>query len=339
MSDPTGPILRRSHSRDDDGGDRLAHDGRPVTPRPIRRLNAPSTHPFSAIAAPDHSGGGEHVDDLIAGYALGALEPDERLAVERHAGYCPRCARLLAETRRTAAMLPFVAAPAAPSPDVKATLFSRIAQSSAPVMAERADAFAWARPVSPQRSVTLPGSGTWLDSQPIVDVPVALATRGRRPRRSLVRAAGLSLPVLLTFGLLALFVVPRLLPSPDPENQQLVQLLDNGSTQCTGGDLALVSSSAINSVCGITIPVQMADGSWMWTLHVSNLIDDTPVEFYAVNIPTSDGGYVEAGFILIDHQQGQDLFPKPSNASDGSICITERGQDANIVCPAVTPVV
>lgn len=339
MSDLAGPNLRRFRSRDDDGGHRVANDGRPVTPHPIRRLSAPVTEPFPVVAPPDDAAAGEHVDDLIAGYALGALEPDERLAVERHAAYCPNCARLLAETRRTASMLSFVAAPAAPSPDVKAALFSRIAQSSAPLTAEQADAFAWSRPVTPRRSVTLPASGTWLESQPVVESGTAAMTvNARRPRRNLVRTAGISIPVLLTFGLLALFVVPRFLPSDDPQNQQLVQLLNSGPTEC-GEQFALLTSRSLASACGFINAAQTADGP-VYTLTVSNVVDETPVNEYVINIPAVDGGFVAAGSIGINGQgQGREAFFRPDNASDDQVCLTEPGEDANLVCnaPRLTP--
>lgn len=335
MSELTGQNLRRFRSRDDDGGYRVANDGRSVTPRPIRRLNAPISQPFPVVAAPNDQDAGEHVDDLIVGYALGALEPDEQLAVERHAAYCPRCARLLAETRRTAAMLPFVAAPAAPSPDVKAALFTRIAQSSAPVSAEQADAFSWARPVTPQRSVTLPASGTWLESIPVVDAPAAvLAGKGRRPRRNLVRAAGISLPVLLTFGLLALFVVPQFLPSDDPENQQLVELLSSGPAEC-GSALAMATSPSISSACYFLHPARTSDGVSFWTINVS-MQDSTPLTDYVVNVPLTDGTYQTLpNRIAIIQQQGETTFRKPENASTAQICLTEAGEVPAEVCPSL----
>lgn len=332
MSDLTGQNLRRFRSRDD-GGFRVANDGRPVNPRPIRRLDVPSTQPFPAVVPSDDPPSGDHVEDLIAGYALGALDPDERLAVERHADYCARCARLLADTRRTAAMLPYIAAPVSPSPDLKAALFARIAQSSGPVTAERAAEFAWARPVSPQRSVTLPTSGSWLESQPVAALPVT--GQRRRTKRSFRQMAGITIPVLLTFGLLAMFIVPQMLPSNEPENPGLLTLLNSGTTECTDDTaLALVTSLALTSACGQPVADILPSGVVHWTLYVNNVQDDTPQAMYQVNIPLNGGGYetIPTPLVVGPDGSGEVIFVRPENASAGQICLTERGEDANLVC-------
>lgn len=334
MTDLTGQNLRRFRSRDDDGGFRVANEGRSATPRPIRRLDVPITQPFPVVSAADDVPSDDHVEDLIAGYALGALDSDEKLAVERHADYCARCARLLADTRRTAAMLPYFAAPAGPSPDVKAALFARIAQSSTPVTPDRADDFAWARPVSPQRSVSLPASGNGLESQPSSTLPVAGTSQ--RTRRSFRQLAAMSVPVLLTFGLLALFVVPQMLPSNEPENPQLVDLLSAGSTECTPeSPLAFATSASIVSACGRTSPATLDSGVVHWTLLVNSLRADSPEPMYQVNIPTMSGGYaVITTPLMIDADGvGDVIFVRPKNAGNERICITELGEDPNLVCP------
>lgn len=332
MTDLTGQNVRRFRSRDDDGGHRLPNDGRPATPRPIRRLNAPITQPFSVASASGDSGSDEHVEDLIAGYALGALEPNEQLAVERHADYCPSCARLLAETRRTAAMLPFVTAPAGPSPDVKAALFARISQSSATVTAAQADEFAWARPVSPRNQATLPASGTWLESLPdsrASSTPRSL--RSRRPRRSIGQIAGISIPVLLTFGLLAFFVVPQILQSDEPRNPELAQLLSSDSTDCADS-LAMTTSTSIDSACYFVGASRSSEGV-TWSLSVNNLVDSTPQDRYEVQVPTTDGTFAFAGTISINTQgQGTAPFTRPSNFATGPLCLIEAGEDPNAVC-------
>jgi Anti-sigma-K factor rskA/Putative zinc-finger len=57
---------------------------------------------------------GEHetVEDLLGAYALDAVEPAEREAVERHLRDCPRCRAEVAEHRETAALLANTGAPA-----------------------------------------------------------------------------------------------------------------------------------------------------------------------------------------------------------------------------------
>ncbi len=59
-------------------------------------------------------------------YALGALEGDEKRAIESHVATCESCAQRLAEARGRIALLALAAPPAAPSSAVKARLMSRI---------------------------------------------------------------------------------------------------------------------------------------------------------------------------------------------------------------------
>jgi len=50
-------------------------------------------------------------DELIGAYTLGALDPDELEAVERHLAVCEHCRQAVAEARRTAQLLAFSAPP------------------------------------------------------------------------------------------------------------------------------------------------------------------------------------------------------------------------------------
>lgn len=70
-----------------------------------------------------------YVADQAAGFALGALEPAERVRVERHVRTCAPCALFVADFEATAGLLPFVAPPAVPSASAKSELFARIASS------------------------------------------------------------------------------------------------------------------------------------------------------------------------------------------------------------------
>ena len=54
--------------------------------------------------------------ELIEGYALGALDANERAALEAHlASGCPECAKALEEARLVVSQLAYLAPPAQPS--------------------------------------------------------------------------------------------------------------------------------------------------------------------------------------------------------------------------------
>jgi anti-sigma-K factor RskA len=89
----------------------------------------------------------KHEEDFDL-YALGALEGDEKSAIESHVASCAECARKLAEARGRIALLAFSAPPVAPSPGVKEHLMRQLhataegrSQGRAPVEPERATGF------------------------------------------------------------------------------------------------------------------------------------------------------------------------------------------------------
>ncbi|HEU5432626.1 MAG TPA: zf-HC2 domain-containing protein [Thermomicrobiales bacterium] len=138
-------------------------------------------------------GPGGHVDDLIPGYALGALDQFERDAVDRHLRFCERCAALLAADMRTVGLIPFTMPRATPAPDVKVALFSRIehaqraaAEANLPTHAGRA--------VPP--TLTIPASRPLADPAPPAGGQPVRPARRADSRFSWV-ASALSLPLLM----------------------------------------------------------------------------------------------------------------------------------------------
>ncbi len=69
------------------------------------------------------------IHDFASGYVLDALDPDEVLLVDAHVRACAACAAHTDELERTVSLLPYLSRRATPPPDVKAALFSRIAQA------------------------------------------------------------------------------------------------------------------------------------------------------------------------------------------------------------------
>ncbi|MCX7622285.1 MAG: anti-sigma factor [Thermomicrobium sp.] len=71
-------------------------------------------------------------EDLIAGYALGALETDELELVERHLAVCARCREAAREARRTAQLLAFLPPPQPVPARARRALLARIRTAGSP---------------------------------------------------------------------------------------------------------------------------------------------------------------------------------------------------------------
>ena len=136
-------------------------------------------------------GPGGHVDELIPGYALGALDQFERDAVDRHVRFCERCADLLAADLRTVGLIPFTMPRATPSPDVKVALFSRIEQAQR--LAADASLPTQARRGMPP-ALTIPASTPLAAAAPAT---AAKPSAGRVDSRFSWVASALSLPLLV----------------------------------------------------------------------------------------------------------------------------------------------
>jgi len=113
--------------------------------------------------------------DLLA---LGALEGDERQAIEAHVASCADCARKLAEARGRVAMLALAAPEAAPSAAAKQRLMAQIRSKSdsaaaAAVAAEPAHQPRIARVPASESAPGAPGTfGRWWN---VILVPVGVA--------------------------------------------------------------------------------------------------------------------------------------------------------------------
>ena len=118
--------------------------------RPRQRSFRPPAVPNAAPGADDHLD-----EETSAAFALGALDGPERELVEFHVRFCPRCAATVERDLRTTGMLPFLAAPAVPAPDVKAALFARIGHAERAVAATT---LVELTTLAPTPTITLPSS-------------------------------------------------------------------------------------------------------------------------------------------------------------------------------------
>jgi anti-sigma factor RsiW len=134
-----------------------------------------------------------HIDDLVAAYALGALEPDEAAAVDTHVRGCSSCEHELLDAQRTAGMLSFAVPLRTPSPDTKAALFARVAHArkaaaAASLPTQGIDAF---------RTPTIPGSAGVEELVLPSRADTASAVQPERPSRSGWLVSAISLPLLM----------------------------------------------------------------------------------------------------------------------------------------------
>jgi hypothetical protein len=133
-----------------------------------------------------------HVEDLIPGYALGALDAAEAAAVDAHVRICQSCERALVEAQGVAGMLPFITPMQTPSVAAKAALFARVshvqkASAVSGLPTSRIDAF---------RTPTLPSSAS-LDLTPAPPSHAKLPEAARRESRFSWLATAISLPLLV----------------------------------------------------------------------------------------------------------------------------------------------
>jgi anti-sigma-K factor RskA len=70
----------------------------------------------------------EHVGDLIELYALGALEPEEQLAVDSHLDECAECRALMEDARHLVELLAWTPDQRMPPPELQHKIRSRIEQ-------------------------------------------------------------------------------------------------------------------------------------------------------------------------------------------------------------------
>ncbi|MDQ3781132.1 MAG: zf-HC2 domain-containing protein [Chloroflexota bacterium] len=266
---------------------------------------------------------GEHVEELVSGYVLGALDLAEHDLVERHLRVCSRCDRRVAGERNVIALLPFAAASATPTLEVKVALLARIAHSqraaqeaALPVRAVRTLPPAVIIPAS-RPQVTLPPVAAsesmqpWLAARPAssrfgraasyltVPLLMALIATGAwgMQLRSQVAQQGSQVSTLqetiANFGANALSYT--LTPTGDSEAQGVLQI---GADRRDGLLTVQTNGESMNQVFelmkvnrkGELVPVtklDVKDGSGTTTFPIEDLLDDyTQVKVQAKPVAT-----------------------------------------------------
>lgn len=120
----------------------------------------------------------DEVRELLAGWALGAIDPDEWDFVERHIVACPPCNSDAERERQTATLLALTVPAAHPSLDVKASLFARIEQQHASPAQLSSPWAAFAQPLA--STPTLPSSRQSFDKAETAEARTARAIQPRK---------------------------------------------------------------------------------------------------------------------------------------------------------------
>jgi hypothetical protein len=157
--------------------------------RDRRRFRIAATGERSSTFASETS---SHVDELVAAYALGALETEESAAVNAHVRGCATCERALVDAQSVAGMLSFMAPSRVPPVDSKAALFARVAHAQQAASAASLPT----QPIDVWRTPTIPASVP-LDVVPQSPAVAVGASKSRRGGQWLVSFVSLPLLVAL----------------------------------------------------------------------------------------------------------------------------------------------
>lgn len=262
--------------------------------------------------------GAGHVDDLIPGYALGALGADEKSSVDEHLVTCDACASELAESQRTTSLLPFSVSLQTPSPDVKAALFSRIAhveqaaeRSSAPVRSLPASISSLRRL---HAAAPTAGKGVWARSLPMVT----------------------TVPLVLALGLLGAWslMLRDSAQSRADENRTLLTTLSDIQGAFLSGDQNFdFTAGAAGSDAVGRISYSQDDGKATFVVSgLTNQGQGTDYDVYAIT--KDDGTYVHAGELGVNTLGNgmTTMWLDPPFNQYADVCVAVAGTDPEQDC-------
>jgi hypothetical protein len=265
-----------------------------------------------------------HIEDMVEGYALGALEPEETAYVESHVRGCPGCERALADAQRTVSMLPFLVPLHAPPIDAKVALFSRVSHAqkaavAASLPSTNLDAF---------RTPTLPVSTITGD----LVMPVAAGTGAKsavpeRSTRSGWLISVVSVPLLIALVATGFWGL-QLQNQLTSQNSQLAELQSELTNFGSGTTTYQLSpGSAAPQAEG---QIVMGSDQRQGMLQIDVNTDDGPKDFeLLVNV---DGQLVPAANVTVNQDgQGQARFELDQPFSDyESVQINAKPADTTV---------
>jgi anti-sigma-K factor RskA len=194
----------------------------------------------------------ELTHELVAGYALDALEPDEERRFEEHLAHCPRCQEELAALSGTAGALAFAAPSAGPPPELRAHVLDAARAERPNVVALRPR---WAYPVAvvaAAASCAAIGLGAWAG--------VLHSRSGSAGDLTALPLEGASGSLVVTKGGRAALVVSGLPPTPTDKTYEAWVILGHEArpaglfrTQDGTASIPLSRNVPSGAVVGITL--------------------------------------------------------------------------------------
>jgi len=258
----------------------------------------PPTPPTPLLSAATGDAGitGEHLHDLTALYALGALEPSERDRVDRHVATCVPCAQMLAADQHTVGLLPFLSESALPRPTVKELLFTRVAEAQR--LSGRRSRRLWRRPVP---NLTIPAS----TERPVAtdDAPQRWGMPRLLPSRRRSGWTGTLLPLAMVPLVLALALTGMWGMRLRDQVNERENRMDELEAQINNLGSYVVDPSALQMTAGSSAPdasgrIVVEDGTNEATLIVQ-MNETTANRAYDVYV-NKDGSLVPAGEVQVD---------------------------------------
>lgn len=246
------------------------------------------------------------VEENAAGLALGALDPSETLRLTHHLSWCPNCARLVHEMRKTVGFLPFTSPQAIPPASAKARLFERIGT------AEQTD---------PQATFSMLSAPTatiqFIDTPPVhwtptlpASQPPATAPARKRFNWEIIAAPLAAVPLVFALAIVGGWTLrtqdrlndqvaqSRSLENENADLSAQVSLLSNGLGDSQtrrfvldAADSAIGGNSAAGTLVGIV------NQPWA-NLNVWNLPSNP--DGYEVMVETKEGDALPAGTFFVD---------------------------------------
>ncbi len=238
---------------------------------------------------------GEHVVDLVPGYALGSLDATEMQRVSAHLAHCAGCRAELEAYRQVVDSLYLAVPLAAPRPEVKQQLMQRLAQQP-PVQVGAAAYPAPAEPVLPEpRATGRAPAGRSLDGSQPVDRPAtprpAVSGQARRSWRDWFSLPALIPQPLALAGLLLIVVL-------SVSNVWLWQRLQ-GQAAMPVDDFRLVNLAGTQDAPGASAVLVMNQEGTQGTLVAADLPTLDPAHQYQLWL-IKDGRRTSGGVFSVN---------------------------------------